>query len=585
MRRPVQLRMMCIVLLVLLFGQPHAQAAAWSRTVDTGTDSGVVIELSSMLETLSVHGYYPMRIHIRNLRSSAGTWSFIFKSTPSYDDATRLLHRREFSLPARDEKTFEVMIPVYPSMGELTYPRMTIQVFGSDIEPDMVHVSSHYRQGSGPFIGISETMAIRNKVEIESIINTQNFGMILSQVSLNELADDMRGYSGLDGLIMNVREWNQLGYHHHYAIKQWIALGGNLILAGSKEDRATVPVGLENGRGSWPDKWTFGWGRVWFMPLVNDSLDAEAAVKMLSVIPNYADQSANGYGSHNWLLRRAVPDIAQPLGLLLAAVLAIAMILGPINLFIAFRKKRHTQVLWTTPVISLVASVVLAVSIILMDGFGGYGYRAQAVFLLPDDQIQVVTQEQVCRTGVLLSRNFTLPSAAVILPVNTGKAVKRSMMYEVEADGQAGGSWFTSRSIQGHILQQSQPTRSRMELWWDQSGDSASPELFSAIDAPLAQVYVVDGSGTCWKAENLHAGESKPLQPVTRESFESWWKEMRSQGGGRLWSNINQTEKANNMFFAEAKEPQGTLLDSLPFIRWKDDKMMFMGYLKEVDRP
>ena len=138
-----------------------------------------------------------------------------------------------------------------------------------------------------------------------------------------------------------------------------------------------------------------------------------------------------------------------------------AILIGPVNLFwIAGAGRRH-RLFWTTPVISLSASLLLAIFIVLQDGFGGSGARVIMMQLLPDQKKAVIVQEQAAHTGVLLSKGFSTPDDLYLTPVD----FRSSGTGQYEQTGRAfAGDWFSSRRVQAHRATAIMP--SRAEVQW-----------------------------------------------------------------------------------------------------------------------
>jgi amino acid transporter len=102
---------------------------------------------------------------------------------------------------------------------------------------------------------------------------------------------------------------------------------------------------------------------------------------------------------------------------LIVFITAFAAIVGPLNLYWLAGGARRHRLFWTTPLISLAASLLLVVVILLQDGFGGVGKRVLLTYILPGEKKAVVLQEQVTRTGVLLGREFDVQEDVFLTPL------------------------------------------------------------------------------------------------------------------------------------------------------------------------
>ncbi len=93
---------------------------------------------------------------------------------------------------------------------------------------------------------------------------------------------------------------------------------------------------------------------------------------------------------------------------LVIGLLLFALLVGPVNFFVFAPPGRRHRLFVTVPALSLLASLGLGAGIVLGDGFGGDGARRALVMLLPWENKAAVFQEQVARTGVLLGAGFPL---------------------------------------------------------------------------------------------------------------------------------------------------------------------------------
>jgi hypothetical protein len=195
-------------------------------------------------------------------------------------------------------------------------------------------------------------------------------------------------------------------------------------------------------------------------------------------------------------------------------LVAFAIIIGPVNLFVfAPASKRHRLFL-TTPLIAFAATLVLGLMILLQDGLGGDGLRRALVVLLPGDNEAAVFQEQATRTGFLTSRAFALAddTQMTALPLDELDArigYTPANAELVRADGRASGDWFRNRSRQAQLLQRLVPTRGRVERVGTAPG--GVPIVQSSLATPLRSFVFADEAGTLWTVPELPPGKRVTL--------------------------------------------------------------------------
>ncbi len=210
----------------------------------------------------------------------------------------------------------------------------------------------------------------------------------------------------------------------------------------------------------------------------------------------------------DWPMVRALGTIPINAPFLIGFIVVFAVLVGPVNLFWLADAKRRHRLFWTTPLISLAASLLLTVVIVLQDGFGGHGQRAMVTLLCPDRREAVVVQEQVTRTGVLASRRFTAAEDLVLTPLKVGRFFGKSFG---QSGRDYGGDWFASRSVQAQRAEAIVPSRAEVQLLnADAASTGAPPVVVSSIPATLREIHYLDPPGHGWRGDHLHTGEQSP---------------------------------------------------------------------------
>ncbi len=537
----------------------------------------VEIRLTSMFDSVPTRGFVPVRIHVNNRAAAPSSWNFVFSTSHSWNmeqDSSRISVRAD--LEGNQERVLEVLVPVQPlgSSGGSSAPRLHVSFSGPGVEGGNTHLLG----GSGwkserRFYGMAQGLTARNKDALTQAISGagRGGGESVTSLSLSDFSEDVRAYSGLDVMILSVADWNGLERSHRYILRQWVARGGQLLLAEEKGGRP--PQDMEG----WDSKGiSLGWGSVLPVPLEGELLDANSIrLKTASFTGAIPVDTADSFQTRNWELRRRIPDLAPPLGLLFLFVLVIAALLGPVNVITAFRAKNPVRLLWVTPIASLALSLLLVAGIVFVDGFGGYGHRVLTVFLMPSDKLEVLTQEQVSRTGVLLGRSFTVAPGTVMEPVNTENSQGIKGNFTLSGD-KWDGDWFRSRSIQGQLLQNSRPSRARLEVIL--GGEGA--QIFSELDANLEMVYLRDSQSRYWKVEGLQAGQRKALEPATQQEARAFAESLRLRGGERVMPITG-----DGVFLARATPVKEAFLPSYGAIRWRDEHLRYTGMIQERSAP
>ena len=295
-----------------------------------------------------------------------------------------------------------------------------------------------------------------------------------------------------------------------------------------------------------------------------------------------------------WGLRPMVGTIVVSDAFILTFVLVFGSLVGPINLFVFARGNKRFRLFWTTPLISILASLALIAGILLTDGLGGNGKQMIAIYSLPSVNREVVIQEQVAHTAVLFSSNWHSDQNYLITPISDS-----SMRNALAADGmrtadpvvnltdysdlyhQDGshyfGNWFRSRSVSGQYLQAVRPSRSALTVLNSQALDSGvAPVVVSSFPNELSQVFLIDNRGHYWTCDHLEPGRKKNCTACTVDDFNQFKKSAWSAAGGKLTSLYHPTNR-NGCFFAAGIPAPEERLATLGEIRWDVVQGVYLG--------
>ena len=225
--------------------------------------------------------------------------------------------------------------------------------------------------------------------------------------------------------------------------------------------------------------------------------------------------------------------------------------------------------------------------ILFQDGTGGMGARFVAIELQPADTTALVTQEQVSRTGVLLSGAFETKQAALIEPVcmaerpwvklHPGHTSQKVLLTQNGAV--RSGSFFQSRAEQGQILRAAVSTRARIERKAG-TAPGAPPTLISALGFSVSQLFYIDENGETWKsATSLASGSEVTLAKCDIKELRLVWDAAVEPASTRLRQALESPAGTlqRGHFFAEAAEAPGFTLDTLSAIDWETDRVALFG--------
>jgi len=531
-------------------------------------------------------GFEPYRVTIRNQLAKPLQFRIGFNFDASYSQDSSYASDFRLLADPNSETVHDLLVPVAPvaGAGSFYYNNGVISVNAAGLGTTHTSISGG-RSRDHPSIGISESVANGNLTALKNIFDAAGGGGSYSNTEFAMTFDpamlpsDWRGFSGLDALMISADEWRQLQPAAQQAVLEWVRFGGRLSLF-TDENEKLESLGLSAGKRS------LGLieSRTWTGNSSPKTFDAQKIYDVFQKIEPRAKRVGTDYRS-NWKLQKEFPDKAFNTALIVILLIAFGVIVGPVNLFVFAKAGKRHRLFVTTPLISVIASVLISVLILLSDGLGGSGIRLMFVDLQPspDERKSYLVQEQFSRCGVLLNNAFKLSESAVPSPVELRNSRwNRGVADDLNLAGQTfSGDWFLSRSEQGQVIEAVRPSRSRVELR-QAAGEGTPPTLFSSVDFEMESLHYIDSDGRFWKAEDdrILAGESIELVKVERKVFTAWWNENTELFSSTLRKKLrdlpNQEDQRSSLF-ALSSDPKIGFIETLEDIRWKDDRAVIFG--------
>ncbi len=580
---------------VLAGGMFAARASGQLDRSANGQD--VTVSLKSPFSDFPPGGCVPYQVNIRNDRNAPGTWHFFFQGAANMSNVGASIFEKDLSVAANTSASFDIVVPM-PSASETGYISMNVGVTGpgfrSSYNQFFAYMYSNNPGSRSPFTVIgADVLGPSGSGSLESAYKDRSGVFYGSVVDMEDMPSDWRAYSGVAALILKDSEWLSLNAAQHEAVCDYVAQGGHLTLFTSENLDSRTPQLQLPSPGGKPGAYGFG----------NISLDAtpsfppDAALLITAIEDSPASTAANvDQNFSTWGLRPLIGTIVVSAGFILSFVLLFGSLVGPVNLFVFARGNRRFRLFWTTPLISLVASLALIVGIFLTDDLGGKGIQTVAIYSLPSVNREVVIQEQVARTGVLFSNQWHNDQDYLITPVSDS-AMKNALVAEggrvygpranladspatYRQDGnEYFGNWFRSRSVSGQYLQAIRPSRSALTVLNPQALNSrgAPPVVLSSFPQELSQVFLLDNQGHYWTCTHLEPGRKETCAPCNELDFNPFWTKACTNAGGKLRPLLSWVGDRAGCFYATGIPSPDERLATLGEIRWGVDQGIYLG--------
>ncbi len=595
-----------------------AAASSWSEAQTSHTvlldDKSSEAEIVSVFSVVPPTGFAPVRVRVKNDAAVERkiTISAASKSDNYYGRSNGLESSFSMTAPANKTTEREFLVPV---CGVEAGSDLRLTVSGGD-RSGSVSIDGGSVSGLA-FTVFSKALAEHTLKAINDKYRALGRGSSFSRDDFAGLSDaamlpaDWRGYSGLDVLAISSDEWMAVQPGVRSAILQWVKLGGNLDLHAKAGAPALDSMGIHFDsdpnaeRSDTVQRHALGAGMVSDIPWDGKELDgtgvgrdSSAAVKTaqrveygsaLRVLTGQGQEVLPHSPGRNPLMEAlGTKDFAAwQVGLIL---MIFGIVVGPVNLFYFAKAGRRHRLFYTTPLISIIAAVLLLAVIFFQDGIGGKGHRAAVVYLDAAENAAFVHQFQVSRTGVLFGGSFETDEAVVVnmalLPAsrwnrlnnvsdNGRRSRSEPQNYTVSGNSYA-GDWFQSRAEQGQILDAMISTRGRLEL----KPGSATPVITSTLTAPLSRVFYLDAAGKYWASPGpVTTGATVTLAEATAGDFIAWRAEavaVLPEGQRKRFV----TDAPKNFFYASSTDPRAGMVETLGSIRWESDHVFLYGPLK-----
>lgn len=570
--------MLRFFLFLSLMLQVSAQETMIREVLDPASDTHV--EVLALFSKPSAGGYFPVRVKIaNNLKSDSRIW-LNFESHSDYNDSLRSSSSFSFTTPGGKTITRDIVVPLSPPGGYYGGTSVTVRLSGTmGMAENTIRSSLDINQ---PSVLLSESLYTPNASLLDSEVTKKFSGTSRGSTELagkfdpKQLPDDWLAFSGYDSMLMTDTDWSNIPPGGRNAILAWVRLGGQLVIystTSTSEDAMRLPEEA-------------GFGSIVMKRVPSDlKLDASGTVSLVTNNPIKSKQSSNRENFRRvWPLQDLFGAQTFRYALFIIVLVIFAILVGPVNLFVFAKSGQRHKLFITTPIISLVASLILIALIIIQDGFGGNGMRRVLMEVRPDGGVNAayLHQEQFCRTGVLTGSDFTINTPALLQPVAiatsrwarfTNSRTSGGNFDLQPADGktQASGDWFQSRSEHGHVLSTVVSTRGRIEK------TEAPGTYLSTFEFPIDTLYLLDESSQWLRADDITAG--KRFTPVPVEAG-IVIPDLNAQAAAFAWRNqqlLKNMIKRPDHFVAITRQAPG--IDTNPGIKWKETRTVITGPL------
>jgi hypothetical protein len=591
-----------ILLLALLLGSVSPAAGRQFIHVPSPERfSGIKIEAGMPFSQVPPTGFCPLYLKIENSTDRSHSWNLSVSSSFGGPGQPSTKWTTKLTVAARQTGEFDLMIP-RPSLesDHGWYEMLQCRLEGYGVRQGTFVLPSHYPGGvNTAYVLMSESLANAVWSKVEAEVKTAaasqppvpelgasrpglGGGRALSgaRIDPQELPPDWRALSGVSGFWLRKDEWEKLSADCRRAVRQWVSAGGHLFVVSPEDSLTKLPLLPPELAAAKPV--TIGFGSVQAVKLKAGELpvpETASAIVRLNCEPFPAWNA--DYKKWGLLKTLGYPHMNVPL--IVAFVCLFAVVIGPINLRVLAPPARRSRLFLTTPILSILASVFLFGVIAFGDGFGGSGYRNSLVYLPSGESLAVVAQEQLSRSRLLFSRQFSIPEDAQLSFAQHGGNTNKRMTFE-RSGKLAAGDWFQSRAVQAHTIRAVVPSRAEVILQNAGAGADEKPVLLSSVAGRLKDVFYVDSAGKYWRTAEMNTGTPVTLEPAAADEWGEWISRNTADFSVQLRAATTVVQSRPGHFYAVADKLPEAPIPTISGFSWLNDRVLCFGPCQKGDR-
>jgi hypothetical protein len=250
------------------------------------------------------------------------------------------------------------------------------------------------------------------------------------------------GFTSLRAVVIGSQEWTQLGEDQKNALRAWTACGGDLFLADG-DIRTIMPTAASPAvAGAEPQVHAYYFGRI-HAPTSASIADA-GLDKVLSEAEKVQDDNwalpanrARDWGSIGARgFRLPIPGIdGVPARAYFSILIVFAFLIGPVNYWILWRRRRQVLFVLTAPFISAIFIVLLAGYVVVGEGLGVSG-RIVSFTMLDELRREATTRAAISlyAAGMTPGGGLNFPRDVAVFSLGVdGKGTRERQVLDLTA--------------------------------------------------------------------------------------------------------------------------------------------------------
>jgi hypothetical protein len=394
-----------------------------------------------------------------------------------------------------------------------------------------------------------------------------------SNVPVEEWSDYWLAYTRFDAVIVTDAEWHEIQEQHagiFDALKKYVESGGILGIVGTNWNVPKHWLPTEDNTQNSARKYHAVFGLVYAFDKNTETAKPtiepfrETVLKQAKLWREL-DQHPKSIMSNESVLYSSLPVVADygiNIKLIMVLIIVFAILIGPINIYVLSLIKRRIWLMWTVPLTSLAASVLVLGVSLFQEGF--LRQSSSATYTVLDQQREeAITFGFVGFYSTLTPRGIIFASETEANACINRYGNSKSLEFHLTAGGNQflTHGWINARIPSYFVIRKAQSQR-KERITFDWTTDS--PTATNGLGVDIKTLDVCSPKGEFFTAHNIKAGEKVPLIAGTSEgavsvsethSKAAAFKELR-----RSYSDIIPAGPGVIALFSQNHLPAGSYL-------------------------
>ncbi len=488
---------------------------------------GVEINQLTPLPQDKAHGYQNYDFVIINRKPSARDIRFYIYPRHSYGGFT--IGSIVKTVTVAPSSTAKVTL-YYPHMN-LHGADIRITIDGSTYSGNDLNISlssrTYYMEKVSILITKSvpgNIMKFRNQ-KLNSYSTEKRFDYQYADIPVSQWNKNWLLYGGFDGIMLSAKDLKRMSNDVRSALEQYAGMGGVLMIydpdATFRERFENVGFGLKVTCKHPPEKWA---NSVWRKYMAETRATSGTLLQWKRKTSDAANRDL-----------KVTKDVKVPVRPLFIFMLIFVIIIGPLNYFILYRKKKRIWILWTSPVIAAIFSFIVIFYAFWSEGWHSRVSMNTITFLDENNRTASTIGGIGYYCPIVPGGGLTFSGSTEIQPFKEQEKL-RNVGINLTQEQNLRSGWLQSRVPSHFLLRKCESRRERLEI---RGRTAEGIEVLNGLGAKLVNLRLVDFDGKCYSAlEPVLPGQKIILRKcdITKTSLPVMQQELRNKFKGN-WLN------------------------------------------------